>query len=46
MSRLAWVQVTLPAVDDKPDGSKGKHAGPREPMTRDGLKREKIRFLK
>lgn len=48
------MQVTLPTAEvmngkdlpAKPDGTKGKHVGPREHMTRDVLKREKIRFLK
>lgn len=46
LSRLAWVQVTLPMGDDKSDANKGKHVGSREPMTRESLKKDKIRFLK
>ncbi|KAL7416211.1 Bestrophin, RFP-TM, chloride channel-domain-containing protein [Mrakia frigida] len=53
LSRLIWIQVTLPSEElrmgkdlVKADGTKGKHVGPKEQMTREILKKDKIRFLK
>jgi len=53
LSRLIWIQVTLPSEEIragkdlvKADGTKGKHVGLKEELTRDILKKDKIRFLK
>lgn len=53
LSRLVWIQVSLPSealMNGKDlqgsDGKKGKHVGPRERMTKEVLRAEKVRFLK